>query len=266
MKTYFLILPLLLAGSAWATEVAAKPVLTAEMDSIECNFAPQEGQPPCTVRIHLVPEPGISIVSEEQGDANLMPLQCVDGRGNLLLGTLREWEDCYDGNDDCRTAVYDFFAAPQGSSITFDTHLPVPTIRKQEKPLIVPFSPTTKAELEVDGHVLRVEPRTPSAEAKHALQVAFDIVYDHPDSIKLFRLCTPEGAPIHARAKVYDKDKAGISPDSARVTYIMYADNQELKLAITPRPICRIEQVPFRVRVSIGALDDKPGATTKPAK
>ena len=129
----------MLGSSLAAAEKAPSPLIKAELDSIECNFAPQEQQPPCTIRIHLLPQKGISITPTTAGDSPHEPLQCMDGTGRLLLGTFREWEHCYDGNDACYTAVYDFFTVPQGSTITVDTHISVPITRPEAEPVLSPL-------------------------------------------------------------------------------------------------------------------------------
>lgn len=265
MKLHTLILSLMLGGSLVAAEKTAFPKIKAELDSIECHFAPQEQQPPCTVRIHLLPEKGLSITPAKAGDSPHEPLQCLDGKGNLLLGTFREWEHCYDGNDACYTAVYDFFTAPQGSSITVDTHISVPITRAEEKAPIVLFSPKEKKQLEIAGRVITIDPIATTPEAKHAAQTTFAIIYDHPDTKKLLRLCDTKGKPLPYQARIKTTDTA---PDgqaqATRVVYILDAAKRTPQTAITTIPTATIERVPVRFRASIGALDEKPAP--QPAK
>lgn len=259
MKLKHLMPAFILAGSLIAAEEPDKPLLTAELDSIECHFAPQEQQPPCTIRIHLQPQKGISITPVKAGDIPHEPLQCVDGKGHLLLGTFREWEHCYDGNDACHTAVYDFFTTPQGSSITIDSHISVPITREQDKAPIVPFSPKEHKQLNVAGHTLTIEPIAATPETKHAAQVAFAIIYDHPDTKKLLRLCDPNGKTVQyqARIKATSLAQNGQS-QTTRVVYFLYSDKKTPQPALTTVPPTTIERVPIRFRASIGALDALP--------
>lgn len=257
------LITLLLAGSLYAAPKEAKPLLEAELDSIECHFAPQADQVPCTVRIHLKPAKGVSIAPQHEVEAHHAPLHCVDGEGNLLLGTFRGWEDCYDSNDHCYTIAYDFYTTPKGSSISTDTHIPIPLKRSDIQPIIVSFSPKEKKKLDIAGHQLEIEPREATKEAKRAAQVSFDIVYAHADSLKLIRLCTASGEVLKYRALIRDTQKAGIHiGEQPRVTYIIPTDKATLHLAITPVPHTSVEQIPLRFRASIGSLEEKP-ATAK---
>ncbi len=256
----FLILcPLIAAGLLCAAEKPDQPLIKAELDSIECHFDKTDtATTPCTVRIHLLPVKGVSIAPQKDGDEPLAPLQCIDGEGNLILGTFRGWEDCYDGNDDCHTIAYDFFTTPRGGCLTADAHIPVPITKLKDKQAIVTFSPTEKKRLTVAGHELSIEPRADSKEAKHASQTAFDIVYDHPGVFRQLHLCTPTGEPVKGRAIFLDKKKAGVHLDgSTRVTYILHSDTRILSLGIAPAPITTTEQVHLRFRVTIGTLDEK---------
>ena len=262
MNIYRAIVPLLFLGSTIAAEKTDKPGIKAELDSIECHFAPQENQPPCTIRIHFLPKKGICITPGKSGDAPHAPLQCVDETGNLLLGTVREWEHCYDGNEECHTAVYDFFTAPKGGSITVDTHIPVPITREQDKADIVPFSPYEHKQIEVAGHLLTIEPIDATPEAKRAAQIAFRIIYDHPDTKKRLHLCTSSGEPIQYRAKVENDNQA----QDTCVSYILHSDKKAVQLAIAPIPTTTLEQVPVRFRASLGTLDEKLTPSSSSAK
>ena len=259
MNLKHLILPLMLACSLGAAEHPNKALITAELDSIECHFAPQEQQPPCTIRIHLMPEKGIVITPIAAGDTPHEPLQCVDGKGNLLLGAFREWEHCYDGSDACHTAVYDFFTAPQGSDITVDSHISVPITREQDKAPLVPFSPKENKQLEVAGHKVTIEPIADTPETKHAAQIAFAITYDHPDAKKRLRLCDTNGKAVQyqARIKAISKSQTGWE-QATRVVYFLDSHKKTPQLALTTVPATSVERVPVHFRASIGALDEAP--------
>ncbi len=247
------------AGLLHAAEKSTQPIIKAELDSIECHFGDNNNTtPPCTIRIHLLPDKGVSIAPQKEGDIPHAPLQCIDGEGNLMLGTFRGWEDCYDGSDDCHTIAYDFFSTPKGNSITADAHIPVPVKQKKEIKSPVTFSPTTQTSINVAGHELHIEPREASKEAKHASQIAFDIVYDHPSTPKLMKLCSASGETLRYRAIILDKKKAGINlGDHPRITYILQSDKKPLLLGISPAPITTIEHVPVRFRATIGTLEEK---------
>ena len=263
MKPETLMLIWMLGSSLAAAEKAPSPLIKAELDSIECNFAPQEQQSPCTIRIHLLPQKGISITPTKAGDSPHEPLQCMDGKGRLLLGTFREWEHCYDGNDACYTAVYDFFTVPQGSTITVDTHISVPITRPEAKAPIIPFSPKEKKQLEISGRVITIEPIETTPEAKHAAQTTFAIVYDHPDTKKLLKLCDTKGAPLQYQERIKTTDTAQNRwGQSTRVVYILDAAKRSPQTAITIIPTATTERVPLRFRASIGALDENPTPQT----
>lgn len=267
MKPNSLIVVLMLCGSLGAEEKPVTPQVKAELDSIECHFAPQEQQPPCTIRIHLLPQKGISISPTKTGDSPHEPLQCMDGKGHLLLGTFREWEHCYDENGACSTAVYDFFTVPQGSTITVDTHISVPITRPEAKTPIIPFSPKEKKQLEIAGRVITIEPIEPTPEAKHAAQTTFAIIYDHPDTKKLLRLCDTKGTPLQYQERIKTTDTAQDRwGQSTRVVYILDSAKRSPQTAITIVPTATIERVPLRFRASIGELDEKDGSTPQAAK
>lgn len=235
--------------------LAAASLIRAEPQSIEC-FYPRDNQRPeqgilCSVRLHLRASKGINLWMHRTQDVPPAPLVGTDAHGNIMAGSFREWETCYEASDNCGIIVFDFYARPQGEWLAFETELEIPITRGTEEQASAAFNMTEATTLTIAGKEFRISPDTEAGDAEHPV---LEMEYKASPDIADIGFLDDKGRKITASITdgSYDEGKG-----SRRAIYILDYKKDKAKISIhlyKPREIIR---VPIHFKISIGARIDE---------
>ena len=199
----------------------------------------------CSVRLHITPSEGYSI----RQDAHLRELEAADGKGNSMKGTFREWEHCYDANEDtpCIIAVYDFPSRPQGGSMSCDTLLSIPLSCGEIEHTPVVFHPGKDEKFTINGHEFTITPS--SANAEDPDNIAFILEYENAPDIAAITICDNEGTPLESNII------EGICHENSNkvsATYVFSSKFEELQFRLSTHKPQGEAYAPVKFKARIG--------------
>lgn len=236
---------LLLAGAVCADE----PSVKISPQSVECFYdIPKDSDMPvaCRVRLHATPSKGAMLWVQE--GQQIPDIAATDAKGNVMTGSFREWEVCYDGNKSgCHILVFDFATLPEGDTIIFDTELELPVtpgIQRHEAPS---FSTTEKTTCTIGGHQVEIEPLPKSEDAPREL--ALRITYDKAQEVPEIIICDDEGWHLESQIVHGEYDPA---TGKTSAIYVQEYNKKEGKIALRTYKPCVGVSGKVKFKASIG--------------
>ena len=191
------------------------------------------------------PSDGYSI----RQDAPLRELEAEDGKGNRMKGNFREWEHCYDANEEnrCIIAVYDFPTRPHGGSMSCDTLLSIPLSCGEIEHAPVVFHPGKEENLTINGHEFTITPS--SANAEDPDNIAFILEYENAPDIAAITICDKAGAPLESNII------GGICLENSNrvsATYVLSSKFEELQFRLSTHKPQGEAYAPVKFKARIG--------------
>ena len=225
MKRIFTALLAALFTQAPAQE--APRVVNISPQSVEFFFPATDTEKVlCTVRLHITPSEGYSI----RQNTPPQELSATDAAGNNMKGNFREWEHCYDADEEkrCIIAVYDFPTRPQGGSMSCDTMLSIPLSCGEIEHAPTTFHPGSEEKLTINGHEFSLTPS--SANDEDPDNTAFILEYENAPDIAAITICDKEGVPLESNII-----EGACLENSNRVsaTYVLSSKHEELQFRLS---------------------------------
>lgn len=241
--------------------LSAAPPVVVEPDSVECHFAlppptGEEGEKaekaaaPFILRLHVSPDKASRLSLHRTNDLPPVPLVGKDGRGNILIGRFREWEECFDARRDCHIMVYEFSSLPQGGSLTVDTELSLPVMGKdiRHRPVALPAEGKENGLITAGGYNFRIIPIPPNEESEHAGERLLTIEYEYSPEISLLELTDARGVPLVHKLVDGNRDD---EKKLIRDTYLLKTKGARIFLTLSTYPTFRLLRVPASFRLSL---------------
>ncbi len=226
------------------------PSVKVSPQSVECHYTTHtsaEGAPPvrCTVRLHATPSKGATFWT--QGEHSIADIEATDAAGNKMIGKFRDWEICFDSNDNCQILVFDFEQLPQGGALIFDTQIELPVTQGVQKHEAPDFSTKQTTEFTVAGHHVIVEPLEKSSAAPDELVLR--ISYNDASNVPEIIVCDDEG--YHLKSNIIDAD---YDPQTGRTTavYVQKYTKKSGKIALRTYNPCVKVKSDVKFKATIG--------------
>ena len=217
--------------------------------SVECFYPeiPQENAVLCRLRLHITPIPGYVVRTRAEYAMPQEKLKARDGANNELEGAFREWELCYDSDENCVIAVYDFLKHPAGGVLHVDGVVDIPVSGELTEHEEKEFKVQEQTSIVVADHVFRLQP-TPS-DAEDEEHAVIHLEYTYSPDIADIRFCGKDGTPLPCQIVDghFDAERK-----LARATCIIPSNGDTLIFRLLTYKNCNKVQVPVRFRAVIG--------------